>query len=217
VAWGITVPDSQGPIYGARTIYHPEWMRPSSPAKRPGTRARTKSKDEETVKLPFDFVYDRQDCQGGTPTQRQAMDEWMRELGLPGLAKMLAEHERQIEPPQDNLVFEKWGFIATCNAPARHQDYSYIGVAMRPLPDFQGAKWSGPAQIPSLETKVNINFNRIGSGTVIGYFREYDYLGLMVRVDNPPEFQVKQTGLKHPIAFVFGCDILPVPSDPKQE
>lgn len=72
-------------------------------------------------------------------------------------------------------------------------------------------KWSGVWPVPKIGDRVNINFNNLGSGIVESYFIEHDYLGVLVKLDNPPEWKQKQAppGSKyHGVAHVFGAEII---------
>lgn len=73
-----------------------------------------------------------------------------------------------------------------------------------------GKKWSGKNPVPKIGDKVRINFNQLGSGVVRSYFFEHGYLGILVKLDNPPEWKRKQhpPGSKyHGVAHVFGAEI----------
>jgi len=71
------------------------------------------------------------------------------------------------------------------------------------LPNYE--KWSGD-RIPSVGDKVDINFNRLGSGTVDCYFIEYGYLGVVVVLENQPKWHKEQND--HNLALVFGNEII---------
>lgn len=78
------------------------------------------------------------------------------------------------------------------------------------LADPPAGKWSGDLPIPKIGEKVRINFNKLGSGIVKGYFIEHGYVGVLVKLDNPPEWKKKQhpPGSKyHGVAHVFGAEI----------
>jgi hypothetical protein len=71
--------------------------------------------------------------------------------------------------------------------------------------------WSGknPAP-PPIGTPVEINFNGLGTGTVDSYFIEHGFLGVKVRLDNPPAWHVKQNKNRtahQGCALVFGIEL----------
>lgn len=69
--------------------------------------------------------------------------------------------------------------------------------------------WSGKGPVPVVGAPVTINFNGLGSGTVAAYFHEHGWLGVKVRLDNPPAWHAKQNaGTKHAgFALVFGAEL----------
>lgn len=82
--------------------------------------------------------------------------------------------------------------------------------------------WSSQTQpVPCIGATVRINFNGLGTGTVVGYFCNVDvanpnssglgldnYLGVQVRLDNPPKWWVEQNPGRS-VAWVFGREIDP--------
>lgn len=70
--------------------------------------------------------------------------------------------------------------------------------------------WSGRGSLatpPPVGTPVIVRINGIGPGTVRGYFVEHGFLGVEVRVDDPPAWWRKQNGRAR-IARVFGTEII---------
>lgn len=67
--------------------------------------------------------------------------------------------------------------------------------------------WSGAFPLPAIGTRVEITFNGFGAGEVVGYFREFGYVGVEVKVDKRPDWHIKQCGDKHPNPMVFGIEI----------
>jgi hypothetical protein len=53
-------------------------------------------------------------------------------------------------------------------------------------------KWFNPNPPPAKGARVRANFNRLGFAVVTGYFVEENFLGLLVRFEDPPEFFKKQ-------------------------
>lgn len=70
-------------------------------------------------------------------------------------------------------------------------------------------KWSGSYPIPKIGDRVRIGFNELGSGAVESYFVEHGFVGVCVKLDNPPAWKRKQhAGTKHEdTALVFGKEI----------
>lgn len=68
-------------------------------------------------------------------------------------------------------------------------------------------KWGGninPAP-PEIGTRVRVSMNNLGTGTVRGYFVEANWLGLLVKLDNPPAWWREQNkGDPGRLAHIFG-------------
>lgn len=81
-----------------------------------------------------------------------------------------------------------------------------------PIPDA-GAKWSADFPPPPVGGRVNVRINGLGPATVTGYFVESGYLGVIVKLDDPKPFYLKQNGGNVP-GHSFGAeiDLLPAPA-----
>lgn len=76
-----------------------------------------------------------------------------------------------------------------------------------PVPDPEGrALWSGEAPPPAIGDRVRIAVNGIGMATVISYFVQEGYLGVLTEVDAWPENLAKQNG-DNRSCHVFGIEI----------
>jgi hypothetical protein len=81
-------------------------------------------------------------------------------------------------------------------------------------PDSMGddllLKYSG-LFLPRVGARVRVDMNRFGWGTVTGYFVEHGWLGVEVKIDQPPAWWVKQQKERNePIDSVghfFGIDL----------
>jgi hypothetical protein len=71
--------------------------------------------------------------------------------------------------------------------------------------DMSVVKWSGRFPIPQIGDEVTVNMNGLGPGTVIGYFIEYGYLGLYVKLFERPEWHIRQT--TNDYCMPFGIDL----------
>ena len=67
-------------------------------------------------------------------------------------------------------------------------------------------KWSGIDPAPAIGERVRVAMNSLGYGTVSGYYIEHGYLGVYVKLDNPPAWYVNQNGRSVP-ATVFGAEL----------
>ena len=77
------------------------------------------------------------------------------------------------------------------------------------LNDADPFKWSGKSDPPAIGAKVKLYMNDFGTGTVTSYFVEYGWLGILVKLDNPPAWYVKQNKGVPEKAHFFGIDLEP--------
>lgn len=55
-------------------------------------------------------------------------------------------------------------------------------------------KWSGKEAPPAIGDRVYVTVNNCGPAKVLGYFTVDGYLGLLVKLEEPPEWFLKQNG-----------------------
>lgn len=67
--------------------------------------------------------------------------------------------------------------------------------------------WSGQGEPPAIGAEVAIKINRLGRCVVVSYFVQDRWLGLLVRLLDPPEWFVKQNPITPDRAYVFGAEI----------
>ena len=60
--------------------------------------------------------------------------------------------------------------------------------------EFESLKWVCKEPIPSVGSEVNVKINGIGKSTVLRYFHEHGFLGLLVQPQDPPAWYNKQNG-----------------------
>lgn len=73
------------------------------------------------------------------------------------------------------------------------------------LNEDSAIKWSGKVPPPPIDTKVRVTFNKLGTGTVMGYFTEGGWLGLLVKFHKPPAWYTRQHN-GNPLGHVFGVE-----------
>ena len=59
---------------------------------------------------------------------------------------------------------------------------------------------------PKIGERIKVTINKLGYGMVVAYYIEHEYVGVEVKLENPPEWYVKQNG-KGSHALVFGAEI----------
>lgn len=79
------------------------------------------------------------------------------------------------------------------------------------LTEPPAGRWSSPIPIPAIGTRVRLNFNSLGEGTVVSYFREFAYVGVTVKLDDVSHERARNMArLKLPAdtpALAFGCEV----------
>ncbi len=77
--------------------------------------------------------------------------------------------------------------------------------------DVPDTKWSKSTPPPAMGDAVTVTMNGLGEGVVIGYEVVGGWLGLHVRLSNPPEWWLKQNARwnrnTEDGALVFGAEI----------
>jgi hypothetical protein len=72
--------------------------------------------------------------------------------------------------------------------------------------------WSGKHEPPAIGARIHIKVDKFGSATVIGYFSERNWFGLLVNLDKQPDWHIKQKGHNKPRIHVFGAEFEPLDS-----
>ena len=75
--------------------------------------------------------------------------------------------------------------------------------------EFESLKWVCKEPIPSVGSEVNVKINGIGKSTILRYFHEHGFLGLLVQPQDPPAWYIKQNGADEPChVFPSECEEL---------
>lgn len=69
--------------------------------------------------------------------------------------------------------------------------------------------WAGKVPPPPVGEIIRVSMNSLGNGEVVGYFSLEGYLGLLVKLSNPPEWYVKQNN-GNVIGHIFGPEFAPL-------
>lgn len=79
-------------------------------------------------------------------------------------------------------------------------------------------KWSSAKPPPALGESVKVNFNKLGSAVVKGYFAEAGWLGVLLSLSDPPKWW-KEQNKSDPkrLAHVFGTELVGWELEKKRE
>jgi hypothetical protein len=71
--------------------------------------------------------------------------------------------------------------------------------------------WGGKNGVlpPPVGEKINVDMNRLGNAVVVGYFSQHGFLGLRTKLDNPPDWYLKQNG-GNVIGHIYGPEFKPL-------
>lgn len=88
-------------------------------------------------------------------------------------------------------------------------NYVYLALSGK---DAKETKWSKSTPPPTIGETVKVTMNGLGQGVVVGYQVCGGYLGLWVRLSNPPSWWVEQNKRNNRVdyygcALVFGAEI----------
>lgn len=76
--------------------------------------------------------------------------------------------------------------------------------------------WFGKFAPPAVGTVITVKINGIGQATVVGYFTEGGYLGVLNQPIDPPAWYIKQNG-GNVVGGAFGPEIFDQNQDPAFE
>lgn len=69
--------------------------------------------------------------------------------------------------------------------------------------------WAGKVPPPPVGEKVHLTINSLGEAAVVGYFSQDGFLGLRTKLDNPPDWYLKQNK-GNVVGCVFGPEFKPL-------
>lgn len=100
-----------------------------------------------------------------------------------------------------------------------HDEYAYLWRGVLPAWEFMPrwtdtppvktpglAQWSATFDPPAIGARVQVRTNSLGPAVVTGYFVEAGYLGVIVKLEEPADWYVKQNGGDVP-GHSFGTEI----------
>ncbi len=75
-------------------------------------------------------------------------------------------------------------------------------------PHMLALGWSGKF-VPQIGQRVRVTINRLGPARVVGFFAEHAYLGVQVRLEDPPAWWLAQRGAER-LCHAFGAELEPL-------
>jgi hypothetical protein len=73
-------------------------------------------------------------------------------------------------------------------------------------PPEDKVKWAKETPPPPIGTKIMVTMNKLGRATVTGYFVEHNWLGILCKLHNPPDWHKKQNPDPNHIAHIFALE-----------
>jgi hypothetical protein len=70
-------------------------------------------------------------------------------------------------------------------------------------------------QPPKVGEKIRVSMNSLGNGEVVGYFSQEGFLGLLVKLSDPPEWYIKQNK-GNVVGHIFGPEWKPISKEQSQ-
>ena len=148
------------------------------------------------------FMPDRQEHIGDT-VPVCALTNWINDTALSALKKYIKEtnwsnDSKEIFTLNDNLFTLK-------ASPNGSYGYMYLTATLQGTDKLPAGKWSGKA-IPKIGDTITAKINNIGKCYVLGYLLQDEWISIIVKPLNPPEWFINQNG-KSALATLFGAEI----------
>ena len=148
------------------------------------------------------FMPDRQEHIGDT-VPVCALTNWINDTALSALKKYIKEtnwsnDSKEIFTLNDNLFTLK-------SSPNGSHGYMYLTATLQGTDELPAGKWSGKT-IPKIGDTISAKINNLDYCHVLGYLLQDEWISIIVKPLNPPEWFIKQNG-KSALATLFGAEI----------
>ena len=150
----------------------------------------------------IEFLWDRQSCIGEEDAQ-QTLCAWINHKALPALKEHIERHD-WTPMTQETFTLETRSFLFEAS-PRASGGYIYTTAYLKGFDEFPDGKWSGRFK-PEIGESVVAAVNGIGTCTVLGYYVEDGWTGVIVLPENPSEWFVRQNG-ENAICGLFGAEL----------
>ena len=148
------------------------------------------------------FMPDRQDYIGEVVSVN-TLANWLNDTALPALKQHIKEtnwsnDSKEIYTLNDNLFTLKASTKSSYG-------YMHLTATLQGRTELPTGKWSGKT-IPKVGDTITAKVNNIGKCYVLGYLLQDEWISVIVKPLNPPEWFIKQNG-KSALATLFGAEI----------
>ena len=131
------------------------------------------------------------------------LTNWINDTALPALKQHIKETNWSNDSKE---IFTLNDSLFTLKAsPCGSHDYMYLTATLRGTDELPAGKWSGKA-IPKIDDTISAKINNLGKCYVLGYFLQSEWISVIAKPLNPPEWFIKQNG-KSALVTLFGAEI----------
>ena len=148
------------------------------------------------------FMPDRREHIGDT-IPVCALTNWINDSALPALKQHIKETNwssdyKEVYTLNKNLFTLKV-------SPNVNDGYMYLTATLRGADELPAGKWSGK-NIPKIGDTISAKINNLGNCYVLGYLLQNEWISIIVKPLNPPEWFIKQNG-KSALTTLFRAEI----------
>ncbi|MBR2426873.1 MAG: hypothetical protein IKB16_09055 [Lentisphaeria bacterium] len=148
------------------------------------------------------FMPDRQEHIGDT-VPVCALTNWINDTALPALKQHIKETNWSNDSKE---IFTLSDSLFTLKASANGSyGYMYLTATLQGTDELPTGKWSGK-NIPKIGDTISAKINNLGKCYVLGYLLQDEWISVIAKPLNPPEWFIKQNG-KSALATLFGAEI----------
>jgi len=149
------------------------------------------------------FLPDRQDSLGEYDA-REILGEWVIKEALDKLNNEIKSHHWN-GSTEETFRYESHNCTLYAS-PRKSYGYMYLTAVLEGKKEIPEGRWSGKSPVPPIGSTVSAKINGIGRCKVIGYGIEANWIYVLCKLLDPPDWYVKQHG-KHALCGLFGAEI----------
>ena len=149
------------------------------------------------------FLHGLKKQQFGDIVPVNTLVNWINATALPALKQHIKEtnwinDSKEIFTLNDSLFTLK-------ASPNGSYGYMYLTATLWGIDKLPAGKWSGKT-IPEIGDTISAKVNNLGECYVLGYLLQNEWISIIVKPLNPPEWFIKQNG-KSALVTLFGAEI----------